>query len=433
MEKKWLPLIMSIVFGLSLACNMPILAAGNLTPPSPDESAMTPTSSSSAETIPTMPIPTPMPSGDSDAGAEPANPDSGTTPERIMDVSANGARSLAIDNTGQVWQWGTLFGPGQACDNPGDCLRQPTRVAGLTGVTAVAAGGTFSLVLKMDGTVWGWGRNDVYQLGQGENASDFYPEPVQIPGLNDIISLAASDTFSLALKQDGSVWAWGHDPMGALGNFETSYSDTPYMNEAVPNQVAGLSEVKAIAVGVSHSAAIDASGQLWTWGNNQQGELGLGSFDTNQHSQPEKVPGMTDVVFVAAGGNNTLAIRADGSGWAWGANYLGQLATGEADFQPHPDPLKIEAFQGAQSGIVSVLDIGVVKPDGVYWSTFGFTQGAPLNGLPAVVKVSGSGNHHLALTSDGQVWAWGENSAGQLGSPITEVTFTPIPVEFSFK
>lgn len=425
MKIKRLPLILFGILCLSLACNLPLQNNNPPAPTSPVEIIAPTIPPSTGGDLPTQPEQT--------GTSLPLSTPQGNLAHRIIAISANGARSLAVDETGQVWQWGTLYSPSSGCDNPGDCLRQPTRVAGLTNVASVAAGGSFSLALKQDGTVWAWGKNEIYQLGQGSNVVEYAAEPLIVPGLSEVIALCASDNFSLALKKDGSVWAWGHDPMGALGNDKTPTSNVPYMYETIPAQVVELGGVKSIACGVSHSVALDQSGQVWAWGNNQQGELGVGSFDSDHHSRPEKVPGLQNAVFVAAGGNNTLAIRADGSVWAWGANYLGQLGTSEMDFTPHPNPVRIDAFQGAQMAVVSIMDTGVIKPDGSYWNTFGLSQGAPLAGLPPVVWVSGGANHQLALTADGQVWAWGENSAGQLGNEISEATFTPISVEFTWE
>ncbi|NMC54434.1 MAG: hypothetical protein GYA48_12445 [Chloroflexi bacterium] len=266
MKIKRLPLILFGILCLSLACNLPLQNNNPPAPTSPVEIIAPTIPPSTGGDLPTQPEQT--------GTSLPLSTPQGNLAHQTIAISANGARSLAVDETGQVWQWGTLYSPSSGCDNPGDCLRQTTRVAGLTNVASVAAGGSFSLALKQDGTVWAWGKNEIYQLRQGSNVVEYAAEPLIVPGLSEVIALCASDNFSLALKKDGSVWAWGHNPMGALGNDKTPTSNVPYMYKTIPAQVVELGGVKSIACGVSHSVALDQSGQVWAWGNNQQGELG---------------------------------------------------------------------------------------------------------------------------------------------------------------
>ena len=131
-----------------------------------------------------------------------------------------------------------------------------------------AAGGQHSLALKSDGTVWAWGLNDYNQLGNGTATNS--SKPVQVPGLNNASAIAAGYFHSLALKSDGTVWAWGLNGHGRLGNGTTVDSGTPV-------QVLGLSNVSAIVAGHDHSLALKSDGTVWAWGANHIGQLGNGT------------------------------------------------------------------------------------------------------------------------------------------------------------
>src|SRR5207249_3795971 len=144
----------------------------------------------------------------------------------------------------------------------------PVQVSGLSGVAAIAAGGTHSLALKGDGTAWAWGANADGELGDGTNTQRLVP--VQVSGLTGVAAVAGGGTHSLALKGDGTAWAWGDDNFGQLGNGTADDSVHP-----TPAQVAGLGGVTVIAAGGggAHNLALQG-GAVWAWGENDQGQLG---------------------------------------------------------------------------------------------------------------------------------------------------------------
>jgi len=221
----------------------------------------------------------------------------------------------------------------------------------------LAAGGTHSLALRADGTVWAWGWNDQGQLGDGTDTDRH--TPVRVRGLTDVVAVAAGRAHSLALRADGTVWAWGSNEDGELGDGTDTDRHTPV-------KVPGLSDVVAVAARDWHSLALRADGTVWAWGNNRFGQLGDGT-DTDRHT-PVKVPGLTDVVAVAAGEYHSLALRADGTVWAWGRNGYGQLGDGTTTHrhtpvkvqlpQPSPQPqprFKTALVRLAAFAIVSML------------------------------------------------------------------------------
>ena len=188
----------------------------------------------------------------------------------------------------------------------------------LNGLIALATGDYHSLALKSDGTVWAWGYNYYGQLGDGSTTSS--TTPVQVSGLSGVIALAGGYSHSLALKSDGTVWAWGSNYSGQLGDGSTTSSTTPV-------QVSNLDGVVALAAGSYHSLALKSYDTVWAWGYNYYGQLGDGSTDssTGNRSTPVQVSGLRGVIALAGGGYHSLALKSDGTVWAWGRNYHSQL------------------------------------------------------------------------------------------------------------
>src|SRR5262249_11378416 len=247
-------------------------------------------------------------------------------------IAAGNFHSLALKSDSTVWAWG-WNGQGQLGNGTFTTARPwgiatPAQVPGLTGVVAIAAGG-HSLALKPDGAVWAWGDNQYGQLGSGSFTPSAIASPAPVPGLTGVVAISAGGGHSLALKSDGTVWAWGWNSVGQLGSgaFTTS---APY-GSATPAQVPGLTGAVAISAGGRHSLAIKSDGTVLAWGNNYHGQLGNGAFTTTDPrgiATPAQVPGPTGVGAISAGGSHSLAIKSDGTVWAWGWNGQGQLGNG---------------------------------------------------------------------------------------------------------
>lgn len=173
-----------------------------------------------------------------------------------------------------------------------------------------AAGFSFSLQLHPEGTVWAYGYNYSGQLGVG--TTDYSrSSPVQTVGLNDVKSVAAGWSHALALKQDGTVWSWGRNSNGQLGDGTTTQRNAPV-------QVAGLTDVTAISTHYWHSLALKRDGTVWAWGENAEGELGNGTLTSSL--VPVQVVGLSDVSDIAASGYHSVALKKDGTVWTWGWN-----------------------------------------------------------------------------------------------------------------
>ncbi len=161
---------------------------------------------------------------------------------------------------------------------------------------AIASGAYHSLALASDGTVWAWGDNQYGELGNGSMVNSNVP--VQVSGLSGIVAISAGFYHSLALKSDGTVFAWGYNGDGELGNGGTANSNAPV-------QVSGLTGVVSIAGGGTQSLALTSTGTAWAWGGNQHGELGNGTQSNS--NVPMGVSDITGAVAIAAGSYHSLA------------------------------------------------------------------------------------------------------------------------------
>ena len=204
---------------------------------------------------------------------------------------------MALKSDGTVRTWGmNLYGQ-LGIGITGSYRTTPVQTSGITNVTAITGGYNHSVALKGDGTVWTWGANSSGQLGDGTTTSR--NTPVQVAGLSNVTAIASGGYYTLALKSDGTVWAWGNNSFGQLGDGTTTLRRTPV-------QVAGLSNVAAIGAGFQHTIAIKDDGTVWTWGRNDYGQLGLGTTDMSAHKTPAQVTGIPPMTFAAGGGYFSL-------------------------------------------------------------------------------------------------------------------------------
>ena len=344
----------------------------------------------------------------------------------VSHISAGNLHSLALKADGTVWAWGFNY-YGQLGNNNTINQMTPVKVTGLANITAVFAGGDHSLALKTDGTVWAWGYNYCGQLGNNSTANQ--RAPVQTAGLSGVVSIAAGGVSSYAVKSDGTVWAWGSNYYGQLGNNSPA-------NQRTPVQVTGLTNITAISTRGSHALAVQDDGTVWAWGYNGFGQLGDGTAITR--SSAAQVNGLGGaVVSIAAGRNFSLALKSNGSVWAWGSNANNQLG-GEIP------PIQYAPVGPVMTGVEAVSARShtlVLKTDGTVWScgnndwgelgdgsTADQNRFVPVSGLSDVTAVSAGNNFSLALTSDGTVWAWGYNGFGQLGNGSTNGSLVPVQI-----
>lgn len=342
-------------------------------------------------------------------------------------ISGGGFHSLSICTDGTLRACG-LNSNGQLGDNTLIYRITPVQVSGITNVIGIAAGRYHSLALKSNGSVWAWGWNSTGQLGDGTFTQQIIP--VQVTGLTGAVSISAGDYHSFAITSSGIAWAWGNNDHGQLGDG----SGILWVN--TPVQVSGLTNVIAITGGRNFSLALLSNGTVWAWGENNHGQLGDGT-NTDKHT-PIQVPGLTGVVSIAAGGNHSLAVESNGTVWTWGENNHGQLGDGTS--MDNSNPIQVSGITTAITVSAGFDHCMTLKSNGQLWAWGGNGDGqlgdnttldkhtpVIIAGLFPFAISGGKGFHSMMLKSDGTVWTWGSNIWGQLG--IGSVVGSPIAVQ----
>jgi alpha-tubulin suppressor-like RCC1 family protein len=336
-----------------------------------------------------------------------------------------------------AWGWNSVGQVGQAATGGGDAPNPKTaRVADLGDAVQVAGGEDHSLALRADGTVLAWGVNVSGQLGSGEVDGQAHSAPTQVRGLDHVRAIAAgpSSQHSLALRDDGTVWAWGSNQYGQIGDGSTE-------DASLPRRVHGLAGIAAVAAGADHSLALGADGSVWAWGRNDRGQLGNGGSAPS--AEPVRVTGLPPVAAIAGGSGHNLALGADGSVWAWGENDFGQLGIGSRT--PIGEGLHAPAAVPGLGNVQALAAGGghtlALKGDGTVWA-WGLNANGQLGdgslvdedrplrvtGLVGVAAIAAGGGHSLALLKDGTVRAWGFNYFGQVGDGTTRDSLAPVEV-----
>lgn len=299
----------------------------------------------------------------------------------VKAIAAGGYHTVALDKNGKVWTWGSNDS-GQLGHSPLlSASGSPKIVVGLPEIVAIAAGDYHTMVVDVNGEVWTWGRNGFGQLGTNPNplAVSILPVKVTISGVpqSKIVAVSAGAEHSVALRQDGTVWAWGRNTVGQLGNGETT--NVNYN----PTMVSGLTGIMEIAAGDSHTLALKQDRTtIWAWGSNYYGQLGDGGRESKL--RPIQVEGIRNVTAIAAGNNHTAAIKEDGTVWAWGRNTSGSSSVRTA-------PIQIKGLENAIAiggGGDADSFILAVKKDGTVWF-WNKDSSDTTTKLPIFKKVSG--------------------------------------------
>jgi alpha-tubulin suppressor-like RCC1 family protein len=311
-------------------------------------------------------------------------------------------------------------------------------------VTA-AAGGSHTLVRKADGTLAGFGLNHSGQLGDGTAVDRVIPTAT-VDAANLWTSMSAGDFHTLALRSDGSLWGWGLNQNGQIG-------DKTVLDKLASTQVGTDKKWSVVAAGKAHSIGVKSDGTLWAWGRNFDGQLGdVTGVDKTAPIQVLMAPAVAgsttaatavaaDKIWVAAGAgsNFTVGFKTDNTLYTWGGNERGQLGNGTsvAPAIASNVPTLVAGLK-VLSLSVGNLHVLAIRPDGALFSWGANELGQLGNGkstdgkVPAQVgtetdwkMVSAGGFHSLAVKVDGSLWSWGSNSDGQLGVGTTAESFEP--------
>ena len=277
-----------------------------------------------------------------------------------------------------MWAWGNN-GSGQLGDNTTTSRSTIAPVTGLSSVTAIAAGAYFSVARKSDGTVWTWGLNNTGQLGDGTVTQRSVP--TQVPALSGVVAIAAGDFHTVVRTTSGAIWAKGSNAEGQLGDGTSTQRTSPVL-------VPGLTATAGPWAGSGYTLAATGDGGLWTWGFNGSGQLGIGTT-AGPHRSPTLVALVSSPVVADGGSGASVAVTADGSVWAWGGNYAGEV--GDGTLITRPSPVLIAA-------------------------------------VPNLIAVAADNNFTVGVTADGAVWVWGGNASGQLGDGTLDRRLVPVPM-----
>ena len=332
---------------------------------------------------------------------------------RIVKVSNGSYHSFGLTSDGRIYAWGRNtsgeLGIGTTLARSNVPIAVKTTGTPMDGkvVKQVEGGGRYegshSIALASDGTVYTWGLNQYGQLGNNTTTNSRSPIAVQVAGTplagKTIVQIAAGADHSLALDSDGALYAWGSNAYGQLGNGTTTNSSVPVAVKIAGTPLAGKTIVQ-IAAGANHNMVLTSDGAVYTWGWNYHGQLG-NNTKTNSNTivavQTISTPiAGKKIVKIAAGQGHSLALTDDGRVYTWGRNDTGQL--------------------GNNATTDAMLPVAVT------------VTGTPMSNK-TIVEIASGARHSLAIDSSGKVYAWGHNGSGQLGNNSTVNALTPVAVQ----
>jgi alpha-tubulin suppressor-like RCC1 family protein len=299
-------------------------------------------------------------------------------------VSAGGYNTIGIKSNGTLWATGSNEYGGLGINSSIGQISNLQQIGTATNWLKVSSANFHSVALKTDGSIWAWGQNDTYQTGNNVCCVNQL-SPVQVGTATDWVYIETGNdaSCSFAIKSNGTLWGWGLNLAGLLGPSNVS-------NRKIPTQLNTDTDWASITVGGAHALALKTNGTLWSWGNGGSGQTGDGLGPTQFRSIPIQT-GTDTWISVSGGFRSSFGVKSNGTLWAWGQNTYGELGLGNTIDQAFPAQI------GTATNWVKVITTSV-------------------SGLQAT----------LAIKSDGTVWGWGDNSAGQLGNGTNTNQLTPV-------
>jgi alpha-tubulin suppressor-like RCC1 family protein len=327
----------------------------------------------------------------------------------------------------ELYAWGRNH-LGQLGINNTDDRSSPVQVGAQTDWVQISVD-SHALAIKSNGTLWTWGDNSQGQLGLNDRFV-YRSSPVQIGALTSWSQIVTGDRRSFAIKTDGTLWSWGFNDDGQLGLGDT-------LRRSSPVQVGALTDWYRITAGAGATVALKTNGTMWSWGNNGDGELGQNTNYANRRSSPVQIGALTTWANVDSGRDHIVATKTDGTLWVWGDNVNGQL--GINDTNDRSSPVQVGALTTWSRGSGGARFTIALRNNGALWSwglnsdgelglgnTVSRSSPVQIGSLTTWSKIAAGNTRCIVIKTDRTMWVWGSSGQGQLGLNDTESRSSPV-------